>query len=401
MTATAFVLIALPFALAGYAYVLYPLLLRLLATSRPEVKLATEPPVWPLLTITLPAYNEAGRIAETLDHLLELDYPADRRQLLVISDASTDRTDEIVRSYSGRGVELLRLASRGGKTAAENAAGVIARGDIIVNVDATVRIPRHALKTLVRAFGDPAVGVASGRDVSVGDTRSATSHGESGYVGYEMTVRRLETRLGGIVGSSGCFYGVRRSLHDSSFPPELSRDFASALIAKERGMRAVSVDDAVCYVPRAAALRVEFERKIRTMARGLETLWHMRQLMNPVRHGGFALKLISHKLCRWLVYVSIPGAVLGLALLSGSSLLAFLALALGCGALALGLIALRLPPGSLPRPLALPGFVVASNLAGMLAWLRVIRRQHAPTWEPTRRPQPQDGLVGEHREQLR
>src|ERR1700719_630530 len=105
----------------------------------------------------------------------------------MISDASTDETDAIVGRYAGQGVRLLRLPERGGKTAAENAAGAVAKGEIIVNTDASVRVLRDAIKPLVRAFGDPTVGVASGRDVSVGDVAAEGNRGESGYVGYEMT----------------------------------------------------------------------------------------------------------------------------------------------------------------------------------------------------------------------
>ncbi len=96
------------------------------------------------------------------------------------------------------------------------------------------------------------MGLASGRDVSVARVERDVNVGESGYVGYEMWVRDLETRLGSIVGASGCFYAIRRSLHMTLVPEALSRDFAAALIAREHGLRAVSVNEAVCFVPRIA-----------------------------------------------------------------------------------------------------------------------------------------------------
>jgi cellulose synthase/poly-beta-1,6-N-acetylglucosamine synthase-like glycosyltransferase len=281
---------------------------------------------------------------------------------------------------------VLRLPERRGKTAAENAVGRVARGDIIVNMDATVRIQPGSLSALVDAFADPTVGVASGFDSSVGTETDATG-GESGYVGYEMWVRELETRLDGIVGASGCFYGIRRDVHDTSFPEHLSRDFASVLIARLRGFRAVSVRDALCYVPRTRALGAELERKVRTMARGLETLWHMRALLNPVRYRWFAFKLFSHKLCRWLVSLSLPGGVLGFAML-GLSRVAFTPfLVVFAGGVALGMVGLRWSAAGQqpPRVLALAGFVLAANLAGVRAWYRALRGQSTPVWEPTRR----------------
>ncbi len=379
------VLILIPAALFGYTYIGYPLLLRLLTVGRGSRLPATDPDPWPVVSISLPAYNEEASIGRTIESLLALDYPPDRRQIVVVSDASTDRTDEIVRSYADRGVELVRMPERGGKTAAENTAAAMLRGDIVVNTDATIRILPGALKPLVRAFQDPTIGVASGRDMSVGDVTSDANSGESGYVGYEMYVRDLETQFGSIIGASGCFYAIRRELHQALFPEALSRDFASALISREHGLRAVSVQDAVCLVPRAPSLQVEFRRKVRTMARGLDTLWYKRHLLNPFRFGRFAWMLASHKLARWLVFLTLPLALLGLFIWSLESLAGKVALGLAAlGALA-GVAGVRWPTSPPPRLLGLAGFILASHVAGFLAWLKALRGERNPIWEPTRR----------------
>jgi cellulose synthase/poly-beta-1,6-N-acetylglucosamine synthase-like glycosyltransferase len=383
---TALVLIMAPIAMIGVAYVGYPLLLALVSLFRRRRPQLSDPAEWPTISLTVPAYNAQASIRRTLESLLRLSYPADRRQIVVISDASTDDTDAIARSYASRGVELVRLPERRGKTAAENAAGTIVRGDIVVNIDATVRVPPESLKKLVRVFHDSTVGVASGRDVSTSDDGMQSTRGESGYVGFEMWVRSLETRLDSIVGASGCFYGIRRLLYDAHFPEHLSRDFASALIAKENGLRAVSVNDAVCEVPRTPSLRLEVQRKTRTMARGLETLWYKRHLMNPFRYGGFAFMLIGHKLCRWLVYPLLPAAVVGLVLLSFDSRVGAGLLAVAGIVIALGVAGMRWREGRTPAVLAVPGFILAANLAGVLAWIRVLRHEASSIWEPTRRP---------------
>lgn len=386
MRVIALVLILAPIAMFGLAYAGYPLLVALVSVFRPRRPRPPDPTEWPMITLTVPAYNAEGSIRQTLESLLRLDYPADRRHIVVISDASTDGTDAIVRSYAGSGVELLRLPERRGKTAAENAAGAAARGDIIVNIDATVRVPAESLKKLVRVFQDSTVGVASGRDVSTSGDGTQATRGESGYVGFEMWMRSLETQVDSIVGASGCFYGIRRWLYDPRFPEHLSRDFASALIAKENGLRAVSVNDAVCEVPRTSSLRLEVQRKTRTMARGLETLWYKRHLMNPLRYGGFALMLIGHKLCRWLVYPLLPGAIVGLILLGIDSRVGAALLALAVIAIAFGVGGMRWREGRPPTVFAVPGFILAANVAGLLAWLKVLRREASPIWEPTRRP---------------
>jgi cellulose synthase/poly-beta-1,6-N-acetylglucosamine synthase-like glycosyltransferase len=381
--ALAVVISALPVVVALYAYVAYPAIIWAFARTRPRPKATAQRNDWPTVTITVPVYNAVSKIRTTLERLLELDYPKERLQLLVLSDASNDGTDDVVREFADRGIELVRAHSRRGKTAAENAAVAVARGDIIVNVDATVVVPPGSLKMLVRVFDDPTIGVASGHDVSVGATDVGT---ESGYTSYEMWVRELETRVGTIVGASGCFYGIRRRIRVSPLPSGLSWDFASTLIARQQGYRSVSVSDAVCVVPQTAEIRLELRRKARTMARGLSTLFHFRALMNPFTYGRFALILISHKLLRWVPYLLGPVAVLALALLATqSAIAAVLFAALVLGLLAGGAVIIYGRPIAF-RPLAFAGFAVAVFSAGFLAWWDALRGSRTVTWEPTRRP---------------
>jgi cellulose synthase/poly-beta-1,6-N-acetylglucosamine synthase-like glycosyltransferase len=339
-----------------------------------------------MVTITIPVYNEGAILGDTLERALALDYPQERRQILVVSDASTDRTDEIVRGFATRGVQLLRLSVRAGKTAAENAARQHLHGEIIVNTDASIRIHPQALKALITQFADPSVGVASGRDISVAHWGESANLGESQYVGYEMGIRALETRISGIVGASGCLYAIRSELHATPLPAVVSRDFAAALVARERGYRAISVADARCYVPRAASLRREYRRKVRTMVRGLRTLFHKRPLLNPFRYGAFAWMLISHKLCRWLVpwaLVSATGALVALA--PGAVWPRWLLAVGGFGSL-LGVFGWLWPEGrEPPRLLSLPGFVLVTTVAALHAWINLCRGELNPIWEPTRR----------------
>ena len=383
------VLVAVSLGFCLYPYVGYPAFLKLLSLFCRTSTSADEPKEWPLISITIPVHNEGAVIAGTLERILELDYPVERRQVLVVSDASTDGTDEIVGRFAARGVELLRLPERRGKTAAENAAQPYLTGGIIVNTDASVRIHPWAVKHIVAAFADPSVGVASGCDVSVASLDDHTNPGEQTYVGYEMWVRGLETRVFGIVGASGCLYAIRNNLHTRSVPESLSRDFAAALAARECGLRAVSVPQALCFVPRSASLRQEYRRKVRTVTRGLTTLWYKRSLLNPVRYGLFAWMLFSHKMCRWLT----PWASL---LLLGS--LAALAPAAPWARAALGAVAavgglaglgwLWPETKAMPRLIALPTYLVAGNLAVLHAWLRALAGELAPVWEPTRRQAP-------------
>jgi cellulose synthase/poly-beta-1,6-N-acetylglucosamine synthase-like glycosyltransferase len=273
-----------------------------------------------------------------------------------------------------------------GKTEVENFAMPALTGEIIVNTDASVSLAPDAVWRLVAALADPGVGVSSGRDVSVATVGGTAHGGEAAYVGYEMWIRDLETDVGSIVGASGCLYAVRAELHRRQLPGYLARDFSSALWARLNGFRAVSVCDAICFVPRAASMRVEYRRKIRTMTRGIETLFFHGRLLNPIAYGLFAWMLWSHKLIRWLVPWALASCAIAVVALSSSSAWAAsgaIALATGLGLAALGWWWPR--RDRVPRLLSVAAYFVSGTLAGLAAWVQAARGQRASLWDPTPR----------------
>jgi cellulose synthase/poly-beta-1,6-N-acetylglucosamine synthase-like glycosyltransferase len=370
-----------------YTYVGYPAILWVLGRlSHRAPPLRTEPKTWPFVSFSIPVFNEEHQVEALLQSLLAIDYPRDRLQFLIVSDASSDGTDEIVKAREEEGIELLRMPERGGKTKAEAAAARHVRGEIVVNTDASIRIAPHALKPLIAALSDPEVGLGSGRDISVGPDHRHGNTGESGYVGYEMKIRDLETRLLSIVGASGCFYAIRRNLHQIPLPGALSRDFAAALHSRENGFRAVSVPEAVCYVPRATSLKAEYRRKVRTITRGMDTLTHKRALLNPFRQGLFAWMLFSHKVCRWAAPWAAVVAFLASGVLALGHQVALVLFLLGAAFIALSILGWVLSERpNLPGYLSIPAFLFFGNLAAMHAYVRHLKGHQNAVWEPTRR----------------
>ena len=374
-------LLAVSAGITIYSYALYPALLWIVSKVRRRHGVrATEPAEWPPVTITLPAYNAQETLRPVLEALVRTDYPADRRQILVVSDGSTDGTDDLVREYAAQGVELLRIEGRLGKTEIENRAFASIRGEIVVNTDASVTIDPQAVKKLVAALGDPDVGVASARDISVASVGAKGHASEAAYVGYEMWIRDLETAAEGIIGSSGCLYAVRAPLHRRELQGHLSRDFSSALWARLNGARAVSVRDAICFVPRAANMRIEFRRKIRTMSRGIQTLFYHGQLLDPFRYGLFAWFLWSHKLVRWLVPMALVTGAIAVVVLSRAGRVAVVA------GLVLAAVGWWWPQnGRAPKLASVAAYFVSGSVAGLVAWKRALMREGAAVWEPTPR----------------
>ncbi|MDP9203503.1 MAG: glycosyltransferase [Gemmatimonadota bacterium] len=381
----AWVFVALPVVIAIYTYLAYPLILWVMARfNKTDVpKTAAE---LPTVSVVIPAYNEERQIAGAIDALLAQNYPRELLQVLILSDASTDRTDEIVADYAPQGVELLRMEERSGKTKAENLAAARLRGEIIVNSDSSIRLDPTSIRELVGHMADPSVGVASGRDISVSERQKTGNVTEAGYVNYEMWVRTLETATGGIVGASGSCYAIRAELHRIPIREDLSRDFSAALTAREHGFRAVSVDSAICFVPRTSSLQREYRRKVRTMSRGMDTLYSYRHLLDPVRYTTFAWKLFSHKVCRWLLPLSVLPAIVGLAILAPTYTWARIVLLVGAIIGGLAVAGAYWPENrSIPRLVSLAAFGTAANVAVLKALWSLVAGHHDHVWEPTRR----------------
>jgi len=387
MTLIAELLVALPIALALYSYAIYPAMLRLFARRGGNALVIGDANYQPSISVVVPAYNEETQIGGAIEALLAQNYPRNKMQILILSDFSTDATDRIVSSYADRGVELMRMPKRSGKTAMENAACRLLRGDIVVNSDASIRLHPDATRKLIEQLSDPSIGVASVRDVSVSVGRPQANATEAGYVDYEMRLRALETRAGGIVGASGCCYAIRTDLHRLPIPPDLSRDFSAALTARAHGFRAVSVDEAIAFVPRTATLRREYTRKVRTIARGMETLLGVAHMLDPMRYGAFSWRLISHKVCRWLVPLAGVPALAALAFLAvNHHLWAAVALAgVLCVAIVAGIGACWPDSRPMPRLLSFVSFAVAANVAVVHALCRLVYAGDDKIWEPTRR----------------
>lgn len=188
------------------------------------------------------------------------------------------------------------------------------------------------------------------------------------------------------MGASGSGYAIRADLHSRPVREDLSRDFSAALTAHRHGFRAVSVEGAFCFIPSTSSPSREYRRKVRTISRGMDTLAFNRDLLNPLQHGLFAWKLLSHKVCRWLVPVSLIPAAIGLAILAPSHLWSRILLLLICLGALLAFATARFPDRwHLARSVA--GFlgVLAANLAAVHAAWRFVHGHDDHIWEPTRR----------------
>ena len=371
--------------LVAYTYAGYPLVLWVL--TRIRARDARKGAMLPSVSIIVAARNEADKIRRKIEHSLALDYPQDRLEILVASDASDDGTDDIVREYSSRSVRLVRAPQRKGKEHAQGLALAAATGEIIVMTDAATILEPEALRTLVANFADLSIGAVSSEDVIVDAAGNPTAEGV--YVKYEMWVRRLESRFHSLVGLSGSCFAIRRTLC-SYWPSTLASDFLSALHAARGGYRVVADPSARGRFVAVTSSQAETRRKVRTFLRGITVLMANLDLLNPFRYGRFAFQLASHKLLRFvaplLLLTALAASALGLA--RGDRALrvlfwlqvGFYAIGVGSGRVAF------LQRNALVRLVRLAHFFTMVQWAMLLAWGKYALGQQQTTWEPSKRP---------------
>jgi cellulose synthase/poly-beta-1,6-N-acetylglucosamine synthase-like glycosyltransferase len=368
--------------LIAYAYCGYPL--TVWALSRLFPRLVRRAEITPRVSMIIAAHNEERDIARKLENTFALDYPASRLEVIVASDCSTDRTDEIVQGYAGRGVLLYRQAERCGKTVAQRRAVKMASGEILVFCDATTANAPDALRKLVRAFADPEVGCVAGQLVYMDEDATAVGQGCQSYWSYEKFIKSCESRLGSLIGVSGCLYAVRRS-HFAMLTQDLIDDFVIATEMRLRGLRTVYEPEAVAAEKTNKRGRDEFRMRVRVIEQTLTALHRYRAVLNPWRHGLFAFQMLGHKVLRYCV----PPLLL-IALASNALLLergeiyqyAFLAQAALYGSALAGWIAdrLKLRVG----PLALPYYFVLANTASLIGTLKFLTGGGHVVWTPIR-----------------
>lgn len=365
-----------------YTYAGYPVLLALVSTWR--AKKVSREEIQPTITIIITAYNEEVALPAKLENTLALDYPSNLLEIIVASDCSIDRTDEIVRKFSSRGVRLCRQSRRLGKTAAQNAAVEQARGEIIIFSDATSHYQPDVIRTMMPNFADATVGCVAGRLIYVDPGDSRVGRGARSYWSYETFLKKHESRAGSLIGASGCLYAVRKSAYVPLYH-EACSDFIIATKMVEQGLRAIYEQNAVCIEETNQRSDAELKMRVRVIAQTFTDLWRHRSMLNPFRSGFYAVQLLSHKVMRYLVPFFLIAIFVASMILAPSSLAYRVLLAAQVMGYASALLSWLLEKvGVRSRLLVLPQYFVLANLASLIACYQFIRGERYARWEPIR-----------------
>jgi len=367
-----------------YIYIGYPLLVKLLAGVR-KGTVRADRAYRPNVTLVISAFNEEGIIRKKLENSLKLDYPKDKLAIWVISDASSDKTDQLVQTVNDQRVRLLRLKERKGKTFGINALMQKIKSDLVVFSDANSIYEQDAVAELVKYFADPQVGYVVGQAKYYKQGQSKAGEHESTYWSFEIKLKINESRLGSVVGGDGAIYAIRRKLFKPLQAEDIN-DFVNPIQIILQGYRGIFNPRAVCYEETADTFEKEFKRKRRIVNRSWRGLWSNAPILNPFRCGLFAWQIFSHKLLRWLGGVFlILLFILNILLLNDAGIYRFLF----TGQLLFYLLAfsgrvLERNGKEASRFVSIPYYFVMVNLASILGIVDAYLGKTYTTWQTIR-----------------
>ncbi len=388
---TAQIIFWLAVAALFYVYAGYPLLVYLVSLISPKKikRTAFEPQV----TILITAYNEEKAIRAKIENTLAVDYPKNKLEILVASDGSTDKTDEIVKEYASKGVKLFRQEGRVGKTYTQNKAVEQATGEIILFSDATTDYQTDVLREILPNFADETIGCAAGKLIYVDTTASNVGKGAKSYWNYETFLKESESKACSLIGASGCLYAVRKSAYKPMYA-EACSDFLICTVVYEQGLRSIYEPKAVCFEATNRQTDKEMKMRVRVISQTFTDLWRNRKMMNPFRSGFYAVELISHKVLRYAVPLFLLLIFAANVVLARDSIFFEIIFLLQIAFYFLAFLGWLIEKtGAKIGVFAIPHYFVLANLASVFGFYKFLRGEKYATWEPIREKNEEHGAV--------
>lgn len=378
-----YVLFAISAFVAAYAMVGYPIVLTVIDKCFHPKKHEKDFTYQPTVTYMITAHNEEEVIETKLKNALELDYPVDKFEILVVSDNSTDGTNDIITSFieqhPGRNMRVYYSVNHMGKLNAQNEAHKTVSNEILVMTDANTMLKKDAIKELVACFTSDDIAYVCGKLVYTNAEENLTSDSESTYWNLELRMRDIESRLQTIANGNGALYACRTSDY-VDFDPIRCHDSAMPYYYAMNGRRAIFNPDAVAMEKAGESNEDEFNRKVRMNREYVQLPLRDIKTINVFKHKWFSFIYFGHKTCRhelWLAHL--------IALIS-SAVLAWMGSLFGLVTLILQIIAiimvlLQMKNSVKNRLVRMVGYYGMTVLAQYVALYKGITGQSKPTWE--------------------
>ncbi|MEG1660710.1 MAG: glycosyltransferase family 2 protein [Bacteroides sp.] len=308
----------------GYGMVLFLLVKIKEALVKPVKRELPQAEALPDVTLFITAYNEEEVVDEKMENSLALDYPAEKLHVVWVTDGTNDGTNQRLRTRWAGKATVSFQPERQGKTAAMTRGMKEIKTPLVVFTDANTMLNRQAVKEMVRAFENPKVGCVAGeKRIAVQTHDGAAAGGEGIYWKYESTLKALDARLYSAVGAAGELFAVRKELFEEMERDTLLDDFILSLRIAMKGYLIAYCKEAYAIESGSADMGEEEKRKVRIAAGGLQSIWRLRALLNPLRYGMLSFQYTSHRVLRWsltplLLFLLLPLNVALLLLSEGS-----------------------------------------------------------------------------------
>ncbi|THB75667.1 MAG: glycosyltransferase family 2 protein [Desulfobulbaceae bacterium] len=274
----------------------YPIVIYLRALIRPMVVEKNNDLMVPV-SIIICAKDEEQQIADRIENILGLDYPQELVELIIVSDGSNDRTDEIVSSYADKRVRLIALENASGKAVAINTGVQAATNQYLIFGDARQTFEKDVIQKLLAYFHDPSVGAVSGRLVLQPKSSSTAGEGVSSYWNYEVWLRSQESKSGSVIGVTGAIYALKKSMFEKIPAGTILDDVLIPMNAILKGIRIIYEQDAIAYDSKIVTDKNELNRKTRTLYGNLQLLSLKHELFLPWKYPAW-WRFVSHKILR-------------------------------------------------------------------------------------------------------
>ncbi len=372
--------------LIAYSYLIYPLLLALLAKFalvKSSVNIEEiSPEQWPMVSLVIAAYREESVIVERLRNALQLDYPSDKIEIIIGVDGNEDATGELVRSFQDSRIQLMQFPERRGKASVLNDCIAAARGEIILFSDANTFWDVDAAKLLVRHFEDEQVGGVCGRLLL---TDADTGENVDGiYWRYENHLKEWEGKLGAILGANGAIYAIRKKLYQPIPSQTIVDDFVIGMRIHQSGFRLLYEKQAIAREETAPTISDELQRRIRIGAGAFQSLTWLWKLLLP-RYPLVSWAFWSHKVLRWFCPAFMVIAIVSNYLLAATPLYQLLLALQGIFYAIAALGSVSLLPGKIGKIAQAAWMFVNMNFGLALGFNRWLFKTQKGTWKRTER----------------
>lgn len=359
-----------------YTYLGYPLILWV--WGKIKIRPVHKRYIEPFVSMVIAAFNEERFISQKLTNCLQLDYPKDKLEIIVVSDGTDDGTNDIIQGFQTKGVKVLSYPERRGKPTALNLGVAETRGEIILFTDARQILDKSSIRELVANFSDPQIGSVSGELMLISEDRNVSSEGMGLYWKMEKWMRERESQIHSMLGATGAIYAIRRSLFTPIPQETILDDMIIPFQGILKGYRAIFDRSAKAYDISTKDLREESKRKVRTLGGNFQLIKIEPRLMDPFSNPVF-FQFISHKVFRLIV----PFAM-GLCFLSNlflSSTFYILTLIVQCLFYLGAILAPWAPENHFGKIMKGAKIIVEMNLAAIKGLYRFVTNSQLSVWE--------------------